>query len=185
MSAKPPSGEGPDYPADDFQSQYQQAPDLPGSIGGRTPGVAGSGMPLPEPPTRSLPWGAIIKYGGIAAIALVVWLASRGTTSARHIDVGDCFAMPDDGSFSSVDDQDCAEPHEAQAFAELEMSGNDIDAATQHCLELLIANSAAGDLPDLPDDFTIAIISDEDGDNAKCIAGSDSGNLVGSLVPGS
>lgn len=131
----------------------------------------------PSKPERAIPLRLIlIGVGIVGALALLMFIGT-GSTSAQNLDVGDCFEIPEGSEFSRVDDQECAEPHEAQIFARVStIIGGSTD---ELCIEELIPLMSSYELPD---DFSIASIEGDSSSEWLCVLTSPSGALVGSII---
>jgi len=132
----------------------------------------------PPAPAKKFPTGIAIRIAlGIAVVA-VIFFVGRGTTSAGSLEPGDCFAIPDE-SFERVDNQDCAEPHEAEIYAEV--TAATFTVAESLCLdEMFVFPESA--LESLPNDTMLSVISEEGSTEFLCLVESPSGSLVGSLT---
>lgn len=150
------------------------------------------------PPSRSsnIPWRLVIGIGFVAIFAIGGAIASRGTTTASALDVGDCFENPGFGDFSSVEDQDCDAPHEIQIYGRVQNPAPSVldptgsDSAGLACEEMLFEIFASEHIQDplivIPEDFSLGLFSDTGpsrGDDVLCAIESASGGLVGSVLP--
>ena len=156
--------------------------------------------PLGPPPKRgsNVPWRLVIGIGAVAIFAIIGAIASRGTTTASSIAVGDCFEDPGLEDFASVKDQDCATAHDIQVYARVKdvpagliASGStDPQSAGSRCEEELfdVLSSPQASDPSvvIPDDAIMTWFGDTDvsrSGDVLCAIESPSGALVGSVVP--
>lgn len=151
-------------------------PALPPNLGLHLPRPSAPVGPLPQS-KRKIPLKPLLVGGGLAVFLLIGFIAGRGKTSANQLEIGDCFEIPSGQSFRDVTDQDCAGPHEAQAFARV--SNGSESFAADECVEKLIPLIA---VTDAPDDLDIATIEGDRSGSFLCVALSDSGSLTGSIV---
>lgn len=154
-------------------------PPLPPNLQSAVPRAA-TASSIPQPPKkRRFKTSTLLKAGaGIVAVVFAIVVA-RGTTSAGNLQVGDCFETPSGERVSTVDDQDCSGPHEAEVYAEV--TGT-VAESENLCLDGFLENVSPEAFSSLPDDIDFYLLSD--GDDHLCIIQSASGSLVGSLVAG-
>ncbi|MEM7093886.1 MAG: hypothetical protein AAF567_12855 [Actinomycetota bacterium] len=143
------------------------------------PATSAAAGAAPVAPAPQKPWYRRGRYIAAAVVGVIVLLAaigSIGTTRAGNLSVGDCFEIPDGTSISSVTDQDCSGPHEAEVFAEVEGSRFQAEGL---CFEAFLALTS---FDAVPVDAELALLSDEN--EHKCLIESPSGALVGSISAG-
>lgn len=82
--------------------------------------------PLPEETRRA---GSGVNVGrliavliGIALLGVFVFNMFDSSKSVDDIAVGDCMDIPEDDEFSSIDPIDCADPHDLEVFAIIDMA---------------------------------------------------------------
>lgn len=125
----------------------------------------------------NIPWKMVLRIGIPLLVVAGFGISQIGSTAADDLEIGACFELPNgDDAFSSVKDQDCEGPHEAQLYSIALAVLAESDCETR--LMPLIENY------DLPDDWFVGSIIDEDEKEpvAQCLIGSESGQLVGSLL---
>lgn len=150
------------------------APSAPPASGNLAPAGGGAAPQTPAPVKKSIDfkafiWPAILLIGG----AFVLYSCITNT-SADSLKVGDCFEIPDE-DFSSVKNQGCDGPHEAQIYAELDTLSDDCSIALIELPGL--------DFDTLPADWNISQISDsETATNVQCVLTSESAGLTASVV---
>lgn len=111
-------------------------------------------------------------------MAVVAFQSLTEETTSASLEVGDCFELPDSGEFRDVAEQDCAGRHEAQIYATTVSGAGTAEAQCRALLEPLL------DGYDLPSDGALAEIAVEgEPSSSLCLLTSDSGSLVGSLLP--
>ncbi len=153
-----------------------------------------------------------VKAATLAVICgsfFVVGCSDAGSKAADRLAIGDCFVLPVQAEFDTVETQDCAAPHEAEIFAEvgLDVFGDLSDVQSVEDLkdleveDLPIGVNATGQTPaeleeacldefvavaepgSLPEDITVSFIASTINQTSGwCAVVSPSGGLVGSIV---
>lgn len=205
-------GTNPDFA--ETPSWYQDAvttppPPAPGQPGMAVPPAPGQAQvhgqnqwtPAPEngslpgaPKKRSIGKALGVKAGIFGVLALVGLVATRGTTSAAALEVGDCFVMSDSTEIARVETPDCSEAHDSQVVGIVEVASvgeypGDTDPywdnVSDQCSGVAFTTITNGDL--LPVDARMELFTPSEagwGDGEResiCIIHSPSG-LSGSFV---
>lgn len=157
------------------------------SADGRSIGPGATPIPSPPAPKRQIP-SIVWKLGLVALVGLGLFLFNRGSTSTDDLAVGDCFEIPS-GEFSSVDNQSCGDPHEAQIIARVTgvvlSSGTALEtpglpSIGDQCFEAF-AELDPAKVEALPADVQLEAYGAALGPTF-CVVESRSGGLVGSLL---
>jgi len=142
-SAAPPSGPGIPMPPNAFKVNTP-------SGGGFLQGLGFRGI-------------GILVFIGLAVIG---GIANRGTTSADELGAGDCFLMTDADEISRLDTPDCAEEHDSQILAVVDVprSGEypgDLDPYWDQVYDecLIAADLAIQNWDNLPEDTIMDMLT--------------------------
>lgn len=125
---------------------------------------------------RMFQWRILVLVVGGVIMLIIGLVTTRGTTTARGLDAGDCFEIPEENRVDRVTDQDCAGPHEAEVYAEVSGTRSD---ASEKCIEAF-EEVMAGSAFEIPFDAEFAIL--EGTIRHHCIIESPSASLVGSIL---
>ena len=119
------------YPAPQYPPAYAPPPPppMPYQPSYGQPAGPGTGTPYPPPPKKSrkgliiaLIVVAAVLVGGIVAVGLVVFFATKDTVVATDLAPGDCITdVPDADLVSLVPTVACSEPHSGEVYAVLTM----------------------------------------------------------------
>jgi hypothetical protein len=87
-----------------------------------------SSRPAPPVPKEPRTTGSGVNIGrlisvlvGIAVLGVFVFNMFDSSKAVDDIAVGDCMDIPEDDEFSSIDPIDCADPHDLEVFAVIDM----------------------------------------------------------------